>query len=445
LKGLYNFGRDALLLETISIIAKCQNPETFWSDSMARLKWLLDFSRVDLALRNPDNRTYNLKTVFELRPGEPLAAHTGVPLDKGIVGKMMRSGEACHCFDLRIQPFDAECIVDVNLEGSSLRSILSVSLDANGKGLGVLIFGSSNENQYCHQDIEIASRFATHTAIALERWQHLADLKDNAGVLDLATDKLRISHILLESLVAKRTAALRRLSQQLMRMQDDERRKVARDLHDSTGQTLVALKMSLFSLQQKVENDPATANALEDIARIADQALQEIRTTSYLLHPPLLDEAGLASAASWYIEGFSKRSGLEVNFGCAPEIERLPNDIEIVLFRVLQESLSNVHRHSGASLVNIRLARSDESVLLEVQDNGVGMAPALLDSLQNTNIDAGVGLAGMRERTDDLNGQFEMESGPSGTTLRIRIPLSPDRATLSRSSTEISSASISAI
>jgi signal transduction histidine kinase len=445
LKGLYNFGRDALLLETISIIAKCQNPETFWSDSMARLKWLLDFSRVDLALRNPDNRTYNLKTVFELRPGEPLAAHTGVPLDKGIVGKMMRSGEACHCFNLRIQPFDAECIVDVNLEGGSLRSILSVSLDANGKGLGVLIFGSSNENQYCHQDIEIASRFATHTAIALERWQHLADLKDNAGVLDLATDKLRISHILLESLVAKRTAALRRLSQQLMRMQDDERRKVARDLHDSTGQTLVALKMSLFSLQQKVENDPATANALEDIARIADQALQEIRTTSYLLHPPLLDEAGLASAASWYIEGFSKRSGLEVNFGCAPEIERLPNDIEIVLFRVLQESLSNVHRHSGASLVNIRLARSDESVLLEVQDNGVGIAPALLDSLQNTNIDAGVGLAGMRERTDDLNGQFEMESSPSGTTLRIRIPLSPDRATLSRSNAEISSAGISAI
>jgi signal transduction histidine kinase len=445
LKGIYNFGRDALLLETISIISKCQNPETFWSDSMARLKWLLDFSRVDVALRNSDNLTYNLKTVFELRPGEPLASQSGVPLDKGIVGKMMRSGEACHCFNPRVPPFDEECIVDASLEGGSLLSILSVSLEANGKVLGVLSFGSSNENQYCHQDIEIASRFATHAAIAIERWQHLSNLKDDAGVLDLAAGKMRISHTALESLVAKRTAALRKLSQQLMRMQDDERRKVARDLHDSTGQTLAALKMNVFALQQQVKNDPATSDALEDIARIADQALQEIRTTSYLLHPPLLDEAGLVSAASWYIEGFSKRSGLEVNFGCAPEIERLPNDIEIVLFRVLQESLTNVHRHSGASLVNIRLARSHEAVLLEVQDNGTGIAPDLLESLQNTNIDAGVGLAGMRERTDDLNGQFEMESSSNGTTLRVRIPLAPVRVIPSRSSSGISSVSISAV
>jgi signal transduction histidine kinase len=443
MKGLYNFGRDALLLETISIIVKCQNPETFWPDSMARLKWLLDFSRVDVALRNSDNLTYNVKTVFELRTGEPLASQTNVPLDKGIVGKMMRSGEACHCFNPRIQPFDEECIVDVNLEGGSLASILSVSLEANGKLLGVLSFGSGNENQYCHQDVEIASRFATHAAIAVERWQHLSDLKDDAGVLDLAADKMRTSHSALEVLVAKRTAALRRLSQQLMRMQDDERRKVARDLHDSTGQTLAALKMKLFALEQQVKNDPATSEALEDIARIAEQALQEIRTTSYLLHPPLLDEAGLASAASWYIEGFSKRSGLVVNFGCAPEIERLPNDIEIVLFRVLQESLTNVHRHSGASLVNIWLARSHESVLLEVQDNGTGMAPDLLDGLQNTNI--GVGLAGMRERTDDLNGQFEMESSPKGTTLRIKIPLAPVIVTPGRRNGGISSASISAV
>jgi two-component system NarL family sensor kinase len=134
-----------------------------------------------------------------------------------------------------------------------------------------------------------------------------------------------------------------------------------------------------------------------------------------------------------------------VNFGCAPEIERLPNDIEIVLFRVLQESLTNVHRHSGASLVNIRLARSHEAVLLEVQDNGTGIAPDLLESLQNTNIDAGVGLAGMRERTDDLNGQFEMESSSNGTTLRVRIPLAPVRVIPSRSSSGISSVSISAV
>lgn len=224
----------------------------------------------------------------------------------------------------------------------------------------------------------------------------------------------------LESLVAQRTAALRNLSQRLMRMQDEERRRIARDLHDSTGQTITALKMKLATLQKQFYNDQPTSDALTDIADIADQALQEIRTTSYLLHPPLLDEAGLGSAAGWYVEGFSQRSGIRVNLDFPSESERLPIEVEMVLFRVLQESLTNVHRHSGASIVNIELRRSPEGVIMEVQDNGHGIAP---DRLQKTNTDAGVGLAGMRERINDLNGQFEMESGANGTTLRVRVPL----------------------
>jgi signal transduction histidine kinase len=263
--------------------------------------------------------------------------------------------------------------------------------------------------------------------------------------VDLAAEKSRDSHAALESLVLQRTAALRTLSQRLRKAQDEERRRVARDLHDSTSQTLTGLKMNIATLQKQFENDQPTSAALTDIADIADQALQEIRTTSYLLHPPLLDEAGLASAARWYMEGFSERSGIRVTLHFPSDSERLPNDVEMVLFRVLQESLTNVHRHSGASIVNIRLERSVGAVNFEVHDNGHGIAPDLLDRLQKTGTDTGVGLAGMRERINDLNGQLEMESSSSGTTLRVRVPLASTEQLIHSNSAEDSSLSIPAV
>jgi signal transduction histidine kinase len=336
---------------------------------------------------------------------------------------MIRSGEACRCFNPRIKPFTEECIVDESLEGGSLFSILSVSLEANGKVLGVLSFGSIEECRYCHQDIEIASRFATHAAVAIQNWQQLAQLREDAVLLDLAAERARESHVALESLVSQRTAALQALTQRLFKTQDEERRKVARELHDSTSQTLAALRMSIAPLQKQFENDAQMSAALTEIADIADQALQEIRTTSYLLHPPLLDEAGLASAARWYTEGFSQRSGIKVNVTFPSDSEPIPNDVEIVLFRVLQESLTNVHRHSGASIVRVRLERSVGAVSLQVQDNGHGIGPELLSRLQKPNTHTGVGLAGMRERLNDLNGQMEIESSASGTTLHFKVPL----------------------
>ena len=175
MKGFYSYGRDALLLETLSIVAKCQDERTFWADAMARLKWILDFTRVDLALRSPDNETYDLQTLFELRPDEPLAFRTCIPLGKGIVGKMIRSGESCHCFSPQIRPFADECILDESLEGGSLPSILSVSLQANRNVLGVLSFGGTQEHGYSHKEMEIASRFATHAAIAIQNRQQLAN------------------------------------------------------------------------------------------------------------------------------------------------------------------------------------------------------------------------------------------------------------------------------
>lgn len=243
-----------------------------------------------------------------------------------------------------------------------------------------------------------------------------------------STDSKRgtLSHAQLESLVLQRTVALRNLSQRLLRVQDEERRRVARDLHDSTGQTLTTLKISVALLQAKLGQDHCTLDMLSDIAALADQALQEIRTTSYLLHPPLLDEVGFPSAAQWYVDGFAKRSGIKVTLELETGRERLPNTIETALFRVLQESLTNVHRHSGALEVNIRFQRQAETVILQIRDYGRGIPTHLLQRLRQAGTDTGVGLAGMRERLNDLNGQLEIESDGHGTTLRATVPFLVD-------------------
>lgn len=226
----------------------------------------------------------------------------------------------------------------------------------------------------------------------------------------------------LETLVAARTAQLQALSQRLLTVQDDERRRVARDLHDSTGQTLTALKISVAILQNRLKDDVCTCDELSGIANLADQALQEIRTTSYLLHPPMLDEAGFTSAAQWYLDGFARRSGIKVRLELASESERLPHTIETALFRVLQESLTNVHRHSGSSAVDVRFRQEEKAVILEVRDYGRGI-PEGLSSAGRPVQDVGVGLAGMRERLTDLNGQLEIAPAEPGTRLLAIVPL----------------------
>jgi signal transduction histidine kinase len=226
----------------------------------------------------------------------------------------------------------------------------------------------------------------------------------------------------LESLVSQRTAELQALSQRLLRVQDEERRRIARDLHDSAGQTLTALKISIALLQRNSEQDQCTSRALCDIVALADQALQEIRTTSYLLHPPLLDELGFVSAAQWFLEGFAKRSGIKVKLDFERQRERLPVLIETALFRVLQESLTNVHRHSGSSEVEVRFQNQAEQIMLEIRDLGRGIPRKLLE-VPGGCAAAGVGLAGMRERMTELNGKLEITSNGRGTSLCAIIPV----------------------
>ncbi len=235
---------------------------------------------------------------------------------------------------------------------------------------------------------------------------------------------LRLSHAYseLEALADERNAELQKLTQRLLKVQDDERRRLARDLHDSTGQTLTALKMSALLLQQNCRQDPAALAMASEVIQLADQAIDEIRTMSYLLHPPLLDEVGFACAAEWYIEGFAKRSGIKVSADIGNSRERLAQSMEIALFRVLQESLTNIHRHSGASDAAVRFQHDVDTVILEIRDFGNGIPEERLRLLHGGRA-SGVGLAGMRERLHELNGTLKIESDGRGTMLRATVPL----------------------
>jgi signal transduction histidine kinase len=213
--------------------------------------------------------------------------------------------------------------------------------------------------------------------------------------------------------------ATRRLSSHVLEMQDEERRRFSRELHDSLGQILTAAKLNMSALMKTYPKDMM----LFETEQFLDQAVQETRTISYLLHPPLLDELGFVSAAEWYIDGFSKRSGIQVDLKIAKEVTRLPHSVELVLFRVLQESLSNVMRHAKANRaeVNVAVPRGG-GVVLQVRDFGVGISAEVLDDFNRTGARVGVGLAGMRERVREQGGTFVVSSTNRGTMVTVTMP-----------------------
>jgi signal transduction histidine kinase len=219
--------------------------------------------------------------------------------------------------------------------------------------------------------------------------------------------------------------SLRRLSLHLLRTQDEERRRIGRDLHDSLGQTLSVLKMKLDSLPGAIglNAQDARNQNIAACANLTEDCIKEVRTIAYLLYPPMLEEMGLKSAISWYVDGFSKRSGIRTTFDIPGNFGRLPRNVETALFRVLQESLTNVHRHSGSEVAHVRLfIRGGESVL-EVIDEGKGMpAQYSAKSGQNGMHALGVGLRGMEERMHQLGGELELVSSSGGTKVIVSVP-----------------------
>jgi PAS domain S-box-containing protein len=218
------------------------------------------------------------------------------------------------------------------------------------------------------------------------------------------------------------------LATRLMHAQDDERRRIAQMLHETTAQDLAGLKMLLARLTRSGDRLSDTDRSLlADAVELADRSMTDIRTLSYLLHPPFLDETGLLSAIRWYAEGFAGRSGVTVELDLPKSFERLPQDVETTLFRIVQEALINIHRHAESRTAHIRLRIKGDRLMLEIQDHGRGMSADLVSRLVAGGSALGVGIAGMRERLKQFAGTLEIESGDRGTLLRAVLPL-PARA-----------------
>ena len=271
---------------------------------------------------------------------------------------------------------------------------------------------------------------------SLEGEAEVAAFMTDLSPLKMAEEALRRANDDLERKVTERTAALeaevaerkrmemslRELTGRLLTTQDEERRHMARELHDSAGQTLAALTMNLSAIVNASSDADSQLGRLASEARqLSDDLSTEIRTLSYLLHPPLLDEIGLESAIRWYVEGFSERSKIKVDLDLPVGIERLPRELELVLFRVVQESLTNVHRHSGSPSANIHLTRSENRVAIEISDRGKGIS--IEKQRELTSAKAGVGVRGMEERVRQFDGTLQIASSHEGTQVTVSLPI----------------------
>jgi PAS domain S-box-containing protein len=247
------------------------------------------------------------------------------------------------------------------------------------------------------------------------RWALWEEKGEHRGMFQLNMDITRRKQIENE---------LRILSGRLLSLRDEERRRLARDLHDSVGQMLAGASMNLAMVQRRLPNaEPATLQLLQDLGLLIEQSVKEVRTLSYLLHPPLLDEVGLPSALEWYVSGFVSRSQINVELDIAPNLGRFRNELELALFRIVQETLTNVHRHSGSSTARITLNRLPSQVRLKVEDQGKGMSLPVPGEASEDRRLLGVGISGIRERVRNLGGQMQIRSGSSGTVVEVLFPI----------------------
>lgn len=238
----------------------------------------------------------------------------------------------------------------------------------------------------------------------------------------MADKALQKAYERLEAMVEERTASVRQLSLRLLSVQDEEHRSIARELHDSLGQDLAAIKMDVQRVRKMVADGQA-GELLAKLSESLENCMSETRTISHLLHPPLIDELGFVAAAKWYAEGFSERSGIKVNLQLSNSGQRTPRAVELPLFRILQATLSNVHRHAESPMVDIRFDVTARQARLEVKDYGKGIDAELLDRFEASGAGVGIGLAGMRERLRELGGRLEVESDANGTLIRALVPL----------------------
>jgi PAS domain S-box-containing protein len=307
----------------------------------------------------------------------------------------------------RIDHFDT---VRVRKDGTKLEISLTISpvRDAAGK-----IIGASK----IARDISARKRAERELHDSEQRFRTLADALDTQ--VQFRTQELRRRN----AEILQQSDQLRDLSGRLMATQDEERRRIARDLHDSAGQNLAALAMTVARIEEEAKRDPAQlSQTVKEVRDFIEGLSQEIRTTSYLLHPPMLDEFGLKSALGCYLEGLEQRSGLSIELNIPPDLGRLSPDVELAIFRLVQECLTNIHRHSGSKTAVIRITREPDKIHAEVQDHGKGMSPERFAEVQSHSARAGVGIRGMRERVRQAHGELTVDSNALGTTITAIFP-----------------------
>ena len=303
-----------------------------------------------------------------------------------------------------------------------VQEALLVPFYVKGKAVGTIwAIAHDARHKFDAEDERVMTSLGKFASSAYQVLVSLDALNFAMAEREKAEAALRLSNAKLENLIEKRTFALRRLTCNLLQSQDEERRRFARNLHDSIGQHLTVLKMNLDAMNG-FEQHLVRPEILSESLRTVDECLKETRTISYLLHPPLLDEAGFESAARWYVDGFAQRGEIQAKISFPENMNRLPKSIELALFRILQESLTNVHRHSGSPTVEIDVDVENDTVTLAVRDAGRGISEQVLERFRETGA-AGIGLAGMRERVADLGGDLQVQSNKAGTVLVASIPL----------------------
>jgi signal transduction histidine kinase len=294
--------------------------------------------------------------------------------------------------------------------GRTIRDVLGQAADVIERKLKrVLSTGRAAVN------VEISLKLPTREEVGY--WiENCFPIKDSRGTIK------QVGSIVVEvTQQRKLEESLRKLTRMLLRAQDEEQRRVARDLHDSINQYHAALKMNLLKLRRNNLEQAKRGELLSQSIELLDHCIAETRTISYLLHPPLLDEMGFISATRWYAKGFAQRSGIKVNLNLPSDMDRLPAPVEIALFRVVQESLTNVHRHAHASTVRIEVERVQNEVVLKIKDDGRGIPAEILSQFQSAGA-SGVGLASMNERVRELQGLLQVESD-HGTMVRATVPV----------------------
>jgi PAS domain S-box-containing protein len=296
-----------------------------------------------------------------------------------------------------------------------IAALAFIPLVSRGKLIGKFMTYFNSPHHFSEQEIELSLTIARQLSFAIVRQRNEEALRNSEARLRTLSESL-------DTEVLRQTEQVRNLSYELLRTQDEERKHIARELHDSAGQTLAALSICVALLDKEMsEVEPKSTERLDELKNLVQQLNREIRTMSYLLHPPLLDVSGLSSALNWYLEGLTERSGIDVTLDVAEGIGRLPADMELAIFRLVQECLTNIHRHSGSKTAIIRLVRAGVDFRVEVSDQGSGISPERLSDIQSGR--SGLGIRGMQERLRRFGGTLNIESNGAGARIIANIPI----------------------